>query len=245
MSDEWEDRDVLIDSWISRTEREIGFVFGRFLAGLSDDPRQVVFDILLLDLLESGLDRVIADAPLRKRALAITRTLPEDAPEGSTRGLEDASRSVKGLMLGNVRELAQDIVQLANQMALFRQDGFKEAVENLIDQRVKALVAQFGQALLVWDRAVLDRIADMHPEPPLWVYDGPADRKNRPFCHVIVRTPAAYTRAGVETLNAHPLLDSYVPPNVFMVCGGFNCRHVFLPVSRQYATDRDLEVVDG
>ena len=243
MSD-WEDRDLLIDSWSSGVERDVEFVFGRFLAGLSDDPRQIVFDILLMELLDAGLSRIIEQVPLRKRAIAITRTLPEDLPAGSTTGLEDASRAVKELMLGDVRDLAQEIVQLSVQMTLFRKDGFKEAVENLLESRVGTLVEQFGQALLVWDRAVLDRVADLQPEPPVWVYSGPADKKNRPFCRVIVRAPRAYTREAIERLNEHPDLDSYVPPNVFMLCGGFNCRHVFLPISREHAKSSGLEVVE-
>ena len=243
--DDWDERDLLIDQWTSSTKREVELAFGRFLSGLSDDPRDVAFDVVMLLLLTSGMERVIASVPLRNRALAIARTLPEDLPGGSTTGLEEASRGVKDLMRGSIREVAQEVSQLAAQMTLFRQDGFKEAVGSLLDRQVDRIVEKFGQALLVWDRAVLDRISELQAEEPVWVYSGPQDKKNRPFCSAIVRLPRAYTRQGIENLNAHPLLADYVPPNVFMLCGGYNCRHAFIPVSRGFASANGLEVVDA
>lgn len=243
--DDWDERDLLIDAWISSTRQEVELALGRFLSGLSDDPRDAAFDALYLLLLGSGFERIVAAIPLRNRALAIARTLPEDLPGGSTTGLEEASQGVKDLMRGAIREVAQEVSQLATQMTLFRQNGFREAAAGLLERQVDKIVEKFGQALLVWDRAVLDRISELQPEEPVWIYAGPQDRKNRPFCSAIVRLKHAYTRQGIENLNAHPLLADYVPPNVFMLCGGFNCRHAFIPVSRGFAEANELEVIDA
>lgn len=243
--DDWYERDLLIDAWISSTRQEVELAFGRFLSGLSDNPRDAAFDTLYLLLLSSGFERVIASTPLRNRAMAIARTIPEDLPGGSTTGLEGASQGVKDLMRGAIREVAQEVSQLATQMTLFRRDGFKEAAGSLLERQVDKIVEKFGQALLVWDRAVLDRISELQSEEPVWVYSGPQDRKNRPFCSAVVRLKRAYTRQGVEALNLHPLLADYVPPNVFMMCGGYNCRHAFIPVSRGFASEHGLEVVDA
>lgn len=236
---DWEAHDDLIDSYFAKTVREIKFVFMQALGRIPDDPSEVVFDIILLDLLESGLDDLIRSLPLRERAFSIARTLPEDAPDGTTRGLEDAAQGVKNTLYSAVRTLALAIVTLATQMTLFRRTGFKQAVSDLLDP--ESLAQEFNQALILWDRIVLDRIGDLK-EDPLWVYDGPADKRNRPFCAEIVRLPRAYTREQIEKLNSHPLLADYVPPNVFMLCGGYNCRHVFLPVSRAFADQNGLEV---
>lgn len=240
---EWGERDDQIDAYLNKTERSIRYVFTQALSRISDNPSEVVFDILLIDLLDSGMDRIIRELPLRQRALTITRVLPEDAPEGTTRGLEEASQAARNIALASIRELAQEIMTLASRMQMFRQDGFKQAVADLLDKRAKSLATDMNQALLLWDRAVLERIGELKDDP-VWVYDGPADSRNRPFCAVIVRTPRAYTREQVEQLNAHPLLDSYVPPNVFMLCGGYNCRHAFLPVSREYARSNGLVIDD-
>lgn len=241
MSEAWDAHDELIDSYLTGAERRIRFAFMQALSKIPDDPAAVVFDIVVLDLLESGVDDLIRTLPFRQRALSIAQTLPEDAPEGTTRGLEEATRGVKDTLYGVVREMAQKIATLATQMTLFRRTGFKEAVADILDP--KDLLSELSQALLLWDRIVLDRIGELKDDP-LWVYAGPADKRNRPFCAEVVRLPRAYSRAQVEKLNEHPLLPNYVPPNVFMLCGGYNCRHVFMPVSRSYVTALGLEVME-
>ena len=240
--EEWEARDGQIDEYLEKLERGVKFVFMQALNRISDDPRDLVFDILLLDMLNGGMDDLIRTMPFRARALSITRTLPEDAPPGTTQGLEEASRGVQNVARGAIREVSQEVATLAGQMALFGQTGFKQAVKDLLDRAVAKLVKAFDQALVIWDRVVLDKIGGLKDDP-VWIYEGPADKNNRPFCGVVVRQPRAYTRTGIDSLNAHPLLASYVPPNVFMLCGGHGCRHVFMPVSRQFAEAKGLEIV--
>lgn len=89
-------------------------------------------------------------------------------------------------------------------------------------------------------QTVLDRVALSGRPTDLYVYVGPADRRNRPFCGQIVRQKTLYTRKGVEALNLHPLLSPDVPPNVFTRCGGFKCRHIWLP-----APPEDISILTG
>lgn len=239
----WDTRDALIDAYERAVERDIDLVFGRFLAGVSDDPRQIAFDVVLLDLMDLGLDRVIRQSPLRQRAEAITAMVP-DPPEGRTTGLEDFSRRVQDLMKEEVRGVAQEVATLARQMSILGTASFKDGLAHLLDRLKSKLAEAFAQALLLWDRAVLDRVAELKDGEVLWQYAGPVDGRNRPFCSVVASAPRVYTRAAVERLNEHPLLAPYVPPNVFMLCGGYNCRHVFLPTDRAQAQASGFEVVE-
>lgn len=227
-------RDDLIDEYRQKVAEDIDFVFGRFLSGVSDDPRAIVFDILLLGLLDSGMANVIDAAPFRVRAEAIARVLPEP-PDGSTRGLSDDQDAVEALMRQRVAAVAQMLATKAAELSAGgKRSGFQDAAQVILDQEAGRLADAFSNAMLLWERVVLDRIGDLMPRA-LWVYAGPADDRNRPFCAEIVRSNKAYTREQIEALNDHPLLDKYVPPNVFALCGGFNCRHVFLPVPPELA----------
>lgn len=233
-------RDELIDEYRAAAKDDIEFVFGQFLAGVSDDPRAIVFDILLLDMLDSGMQNVITSAPFQARSQGVLATVPE-LPEGRTAGLGQVQESVEQLMRQRVAAVVQLLVTKANEMAAGGLNrGFQDVAGELLSSQAGPLADAFNNALLLWERMVLDRVGDLMDEV-LWVYAGPADEKNRPFCAEVVRDNKAYTRAGVEALNDHPLLDKYVPPNVFALCGGFNCRHVFLPITPDYAAAQGLD----
>lgn len=56
-----------------------------------------------------------------------------------------------------------------------------------------------------------------------FVYTGPADLKVRPFCRQ--HLGKVYTRDRIDAMDNHQL------PNVFLTCGGYNCRHAWTAVS--------------
>lgn len=62
-------------------------------------------------------------------------------------------------------------------------------------------------------------------EPDLvFAYLGPADKKTRPFC--LKHVGKVYTRAEIDALDNGQL------DNVFLTGGGYQCRHVWIEVSR-------------
>jgi hypothetical protein len=65
----------------------------------------------------------------------------------------------------------------------------------------------------------------------VYAYMGPADVKLRPFCREHVGK--VYTKAQIDALDNGQL------PNVFLTGGGYNCRHMFVSVSK-FSELRDL-----
>tara|TARA_Y100001973_G_C5147876_1_gene306417 strand:+ start:30 stop:698 length:669 start_codon:yes stop_codon:yes gene_type:complete len=71
----------------------------------------------------------------------------------------------------------------------------------------------------VYQQSVIGAMAKDLPEDTLWRYDGPRDEKNRALCR--------------EYLNKQPLTQEQITsinPNGYYDRGGYNCRHLWLPV---------------
>lgn len=62
------------------------------------------------------------------------------------------------------------------------------------------------------------------PDGQLYAFVGPVDGLMRPFCRAHVGR--VYTRAEIEALDNGQL------PNPFLTGGGYNCRHLWAPISR-------------
>jgi hypothetical protein len=58
-------------------------------------------------------------------------------------------------------------------------------------------------------------------------YSGPLDSRNRPFCRQLENADKAYSRAQIAAM------DNGMLPNVFLSCGGWNCRHVWILDTRK------------
>jgi len=99
------------------------------------------------------------------------------------------------------------------------------------------LETQIKTAMATWDQQVQDKIGE-DTGLSHYIYWGPRDGITRPFCRSILRMQRVYTDAGIEQLNSHPELHNYVPPNVRIHRGGYNCRHMWLPVSARWAEAR-------
>ena len=234
-------RDDEIDSYLTSVEEDVRMVFGRLLSGVSDDPRDITWDILFLALMDSGLRSVVGRMPWGARARTAA-AIAVDVSEDSTRGLDAARELLVGDIESRIRTLVQDrLVSLSTRMRLEgATGGFVAAAAEQVDRLVKDVVDALSNALLAWERTVLERIA---PEDAVYYYAGPVDKRNREFCAAIAPMKVARTRAAIDALNAHPLLHWYVPPNVFTYCGGINCRHLWVPMTRASAAARGLEVL--
>jgi len=53
-------------------------------------------------------------------------------------------------------------------------------------------------------------------------YSGPEDLKTREFCEALLMAGKSYTRDEIDAMSNGQL------PNVFVTCGGYNCRHLFI-----------------
>jgi hypothetical protein len=60
-------------------------------------------------------------------------------------------------------------------------------------------------------------------------YSGPLDSRNRPFCRRLEEADKAYSRAEIGEMNNGQIV------NVYLTCGGWNCRHVWILDTRKPA----------
>lgn len=93
-------------------------------------------------------------------------------------------------------------------------------VLDLSEPRVRTL---YDTSVSIFGRQVEALQAGDSPDA-VFVFMGPADKKNRPFCHEHVGK--VYTRSEIDTLDNGQLND------VFLTGGGYNCRHVWTEVSK-------------
>jgi hypothetical protein len=114
---------------------------------------------------------------------------------------------------------------------LFSQRPYTDLLEDLSD----AIDVQLSEARTLYDTQVnvFGRQVEALKSTPedVYAYMGPADVKLRPFCREHVGK--VYTKAQIDALDNGQL------PNVFLTGGGYNCRHMFVSVSK-FSELRDL-----
>jgi hypothetical protein len=90
----------------------------------------------------------------------------------------------------------------------------------------KTLDTDLKTATATYSRIISLEQARQSPGEKLVLYFGPKDDKNRPFCA---------ERVG----NVYPMEEVYTWDNgqglpAHLYCGGYNCRHMLLPVGKDY-----------
>ncbi|MFB3777142.1 MAG: hypothetical protein ACE141_06000 [Bryobacteraceae bacterium] len=119
--------------------------------------------------------------------------------------------------------------EAAKRQALFSVGGldFTTLTLELTEQFNRSISECSGLAatsMSTFYRMVADRgygkIQEDLPEAVLqFRYEGPHDRVTRPFCERLLKSDRTYTREEIDRM------DNGQIPNVFVTCGGFNCRH--------------------
>jgi len=180
---------------------------------------------------------------------AVTRTLRRLGLTGATyrRALafETAGRpAALASLLTALRETARldilghgDVVATALWRATVRGTLGAEPPAALIESLATVLDGEQARAATLYDTNVslVQRLSVQavpsvpgDPDPvrgaPLYVYVGPVDAVVRPFC--LQHVGRVYTRAEIDALDNGQL------PNVFVTGGGYNCRHLWAPISR-------------
>jgi len=100
---------------------------------------------------------------------------------------------------------------------------------------VKASAAVDAAIMGAGRRAVLAEAVDSGV-PWVYLYVGPRDAKNRPFCR-------EWIGKCVTNPDAVPATPGQPEP-VGTYCGGFNCRHSWAPITRERAVARGYEIVN-
>ena len=235
MADIFDERDDSIDATVDAVRSFMGDEFQTtVLDRLPTNPQAYEnINTLYVLLLASGLQSAIDALPYEEGVEFMTRAAGRPVPD--RRQLQTIRDYNKRYLSSAVMEIAQEIQKKAREGVLLGNgaDAVK-GIRGVLAKSVTKFANAVDTALNAFDRAILEAISE---DGDRWIYVGPKDSKNRPFCAAILSEGRAYTRSQVTALNRHPLLHSYVPPNVKTLCGGINCRHVFLPITKEEAQD--------
>jgi len=225
MDELWAELAGISDSFLEEAESVVPLLADKILRELNPESDEDLVNLgfwlaLLLELIEENL---IKRVPLDQRAEALTQQFGQQVVDTSP--LIAQMRSNVGVMAAHVTTKTSEAIM--NQK---RGEELIQAIEKAIESGLADFVRSLDTSMSMYDRLFMEEVG--RGGTGVWRYAGPSDARNRPFCGAIVRNKILYTDSGIEKLNNHPLLHSYVPPNVKMLCGGYNCRHVWVPVTR-------------
>jgi hypothetical protein len=107
----------------------------------------------------------------------------------------------------------------------------------------RATSAVDSAIMAVGRRAVVGAAAQLAGDADIvFVYVGPTDAKNRPFCAIWMGREDGVRKA--VTLEHMATLDNGQGLPVEDYCGGYNCRHSWAPIPRERAIARGLRVYE-
>lgn len=133
--------------------------------------------------------------------------------------------------------MAEAAAGTAMQQALFSIGGLKfsqllESLASKIDASLPRIRTIAETSMTTYYRTLTDQAfqkieKDLPEIDQRYRYSGPLDSRNRPFCRQLENADKAYSRADIAGMNNGML------PNVFLSCGGWNCRHVWILDTRK------------
>lgn len=133
--------------------------------------------------------------------------------------------------------VAEAAAGTAMQQALFSIGGLKfaglvQSLASKIDASLPRIRTIAETSMTTYYRTLTDQAfqkieKDLPELDQRYRYSGPLDSRNRPFCRHLENVDKAYSRAEIDQMNNGML------PNVFLSCGGWNCRHVWILDTRK------------
>jgi hypothetical protein len=234
---------------------------GRTRANLRRLLTEAGYDDLIDTATSAGLDRTLAiladSSPAYRRALAFNTSGQPTAFTGILRALIDTARAdlvAQGdaiatvLWRATVRGVlgADPPARLVEALADVL-DGQRALAATLYDTNVSITQRLSVQTIVPTSgEDVLDPTAPVPlamggdvlpiPDDQLYAYVGPVDDIIRPFC--LEHVGKVYTKPEIDAL------DNGQMPNTFLTGGGWNCRHLWAPISR-FDEVADLHGTDG
>lgn len=221
-----------------------------------DNARRIRTQLLTL-MRDRGLPVVVstAEAAIVDAVDAALRSAPRPPvkqPESSgtvgftldAEARASIERSVSGV-LDDVADVFGE-AQAAIRQAIDTGLSTAAPLDRVIDDVATALSTSFSRAAVGVETAIrgagtkallmqAERAADAMGEEIGYLYDGPEDRKTRPFCDKVV--------GKVYTLKALRRLDNGQGLPVDIHRGGYRCRHRLSPISLDDARDEGYSVV--
>lgn len=245
-------RERLLDETERRIARSLDAIEAAFFTFNNADPelykdaervRSLLLQAGLTDLIDSLPYDELAELEFR---LAQQHQSPERRSDmvfpiaAILAARQDIFNTVNQRVLQVSSDIASNVSQSASLISLNVGSLF-DIISGRFRKVKRDLATALNTSLHVSSRSVQESLTSQFQEP-LYIYSGIRDSKNRAFCADVLDRNNAYTESGIQKLNKHPLLLPHVPPNVKTLCGGYNCRHMFAVVSREFAEKNGMKV---
>ena len=164
--------------------------------------------------------------------MAYTETLLDDLPffgtvtETQLVALQNIQKSSILKYTEHLGDLVRQEVVTGTQLGLSADDIKDRLVRSINVDRVDNVI---GTTMTNYQQQVIFAMAEDSPVNQRYEYSGPLDNKTRPLCQEIIAAQPL-TRQQIENLF----------PGCFMDRGGYQCRHLWIPVSSdsEYKEDR-------
>jgi hypothetical protein len=192
----------------------------------------------VLRMLEREADRVI-DETERRAVSAVSQAI------GNSRLDSDALDRIEGAIDPLLREMRDVFADGADRVRRLIDDEVraKRPVAQLQRDIEDTVAGIFARASSAADTAVMSgarkariELAEGGDSPMGYVYAGPRDKKNRPFCRT--HYDQVWTREAMRRLdNGHGL-------PVETSCGGYLCRHMWSPIDLEQAREQGFEIFE-
>lgn len=164
--------------------------------------------------------------------MGFTEQLLDDLPffgsitENQLVALQNIQRSSIIKYTEHLGELVRQEIITGTQLGLSADDIKDRLTRSINLDRVDNVI---GTAMTNYQQQVIYTMASDLPEDQQYMYQGPLDKKTRPLCREIIAMQP-FTRQELESRFSGAFTDR----------GGYNCRHLIVPVSssREYTEDR-------
>jgi len=161
--------------------------------------------------------------PERMRRLPLVTKAALDSPDGQVARWISLALSVSfDKLLGLSDERVGRVLALTVVKSSFRVSAAgRKVLSETAAGEAKRLRAETDTAASVLSRIAVTSSATGH-DHETFVYSGPIDGRLRPFC--AERVGRVFSRKAIDAMDNGQL------PNVYLTCGGHQCRHTWLPV---------------
>lgn len=199
----------------------------------------------------AGYERMVAEAFADLPHLTAYTGVPQAFTESNVLSPEVEGAIERAVLDAvNLGELSEFTARMVNTLQqILAQD--KGELGEFVEELEATLLDTAAQAKTIYEtamhelgQATIALKADASPEKKFF-YSGPIDMRLRPFC--LARVGRVFTRAEIDAMDNGQL------DNTFLTRGGYNCRHLWRPVSAlgeyaetasgEYAEAREKEAV--
>lgn len=236
--------DAATEKTLAKLKAELAITEGSIDATAANDKTLASADALFMDALNAeGYQKLLGDYTgnfsdqlpyLQEMLNVMGEQLGRDLPavDFSATDLKVLGR-IEATTISKLDRLFAGAASAAMDRAMFSVAGlpFEQLVSTVADQMGKTLAAARTWAdtgVSTWYRTAsslqFDEIQKDTPgnAPLRFRYSGPLDVKTREFCDALLIEGKSYTREEIDGMDNGQL------PNVFVTCGGYNCRHLFI-----------------